>query len=202
MVGLSVAVVVCGASCWPVGPTANADQISSAKAQEQDLQKQVDAAADRVHRLTLSFEAASAQSAVLAQQVAADQADVAHLQSTAASTETALRKDAIMSYTGGMAVTPSVGARATDPAIRAAYLDVATGALSDTVDQYRTQEARVATAEAALTSELKASRAAQQSADEARQAALAEAGTVQAELVSIQGQIQSLEAQAAAAAAA
>jgi hypothetical protein len=203
MAGLSVAVVVTGASIWPAGAVAGADQISGAKAQAQQLQGQIEQAAGRIRVLTLAYEQATAQSAALGQQVAADQAALARLQSTASSTASALRKDAITSYTGGMAATPSVGATASDAAVRAAYLDVATGALTDDIDTYRTQEARIATAAATLASEWRASRKAQAAADQARTSALAEAGSVQAQLVDIQGRIQRLEsAQAAAQAAA
>ena len=201
MVGLSVAVVVAGAASWPAPPLAHADQLGGAKAQLEVLHRQIVAGAGHIRALTSAFEAATAQAGALTEQVRADQAQVARLRTVAAITESALRADAILSYTGGAAgASPSNGG-SSDPAVRAEYLDVAAGDLSDAVDRYRTQEAQVATAESSLSTELRASQAAEQATERARQAALADAAAVQAEMVSVQGQIQSLQAAQAAAAA-
>jgi hypothetical protein len=202
MVGLSVAVVVTGAASWPAPVLAHADQIGNAKAQLDALHRQIMAGAGHIRVLTSAFDAATAQAGALAEQVHADQGQVNRLRSVAATTESALRADAIVSYTGGAGGPSPSNAGSADPAVRAEYLEVAAGDLSDAVDLYRTQEAQVATAESSLATELKASQAAEQATERARQAALADAASVQADLVSVQGQLQSLEAAQAEAAAA
>ena len=199
MVGLTVAVVVFGASAWPEASSAHADQIGTAKAELQALHDRIVVGAGHIRALTGAFEAATARADVLSEQVRSDQAQVARLHNVAAVTATALRADAIISYTGGAAGASPVGAGSSDPAVRAEYLEVAAGDLSDAVDQYRTQEAQVATAESSLATELRASQAAEEATDRARQEALAEAASVQAQLSSVQGQLQTLEADQAAA---
>lgn len=198
MVGLSVAVVVFGASAYPLAREAGADSIGSAQAQVRALQAQVVDEAGRIRDLTLTYEQAETRAGSLAQQVATDQANLTRLQGTLTATATELRADAILSYTGGAASAPSGYAGSTDPAVRAEYLQVAAGNLSDAVDQYRTQEGQLAAAEASLATELRASRAAVGLADSARQNAIAQAGSVQAHLVAVQGQLQQLEAAQAA----
>jgi hypothetical protein len=202
MVGLSVAVVSFGASAWPVAGSAGADQITSTQAQLRSLQQRVVASASRIHTLTLSYEQATTQADALAQQVAADQADMARIRREVATTATELRNDAILSYTGGTTSTPSGLGASDDPAIRDEYLQVAAGNLSDTMDQYETQMGAEASAASALATEMKASQAAVRAAAQARGQALAQAATAQNQLDVVQGRLERLEAAQLAAQAA
>ena len=209
MVGLSVAVVTLGASLVPSAVQAGADQMGSTRAQLQSLQQQVVASAGRVRAMTLAYEQADAKASALAQQVEADQANLARLRNTMASTAAQLRTDAILSYTGGAGNAGSLRSTGgdtltssgapSDPAIREEYLQVAAGDLSDRVDQYRTQAGQVAAAAASLAAELRASRAAVEATAAAREAAIGAAGQVEAQLVSVQNRLQQLEASQAAA---
>jgi hypothetical protein len=202
MVGLSVAVVVFSAAAVPIASPAGADGIGSARAQVAELQQQMTTAGARIRALTVSYEQASTQAASLAQQAAADRAELDRLQGVAASMASALRADAILSYTGGAGGTAAGTAGSADPAVRMEYIEVAAGNLSDAVDQYRAQEVQVASAEKALDADLTAAGAALRAAATARQEAIAEATTVQSQLVSVQNRIQQLEAAQAAEAAA
>ena len=204
MVGLSVAVVSFGASLWPVTTAAQADQIGSAKAQISALQAQVMASASRIRQLTLSYQEANTRAGALAQQVAADRAQLAQLEGRVRATRDLLRQEAILGYTGA-SVDPSVGGNpqsaVNNPAIRAEYLQVASGDISNTVDRYRTQAAQLATAESQLAGEEKAASDAAAATDSARQQALSQAASVQGQLQQVQARLtQLLAAQAAAAA--
>ena len=202
MVGLSVAVVVFGASVVPASVAAQADQPTSLAGRLQALQYEVSATAGRIHALTLAYEQENTEAAALAQQVSTDRANAARLQSEAASTAATLRADAILSYTGGAPATGSPSAGSEDPAVRAVYLEVAAGDLGDAVDQYRTQEAELASAESGLAAELRASEAAAAATANARQIALGQAASVESQLTAYQTELQQLEAAAAAARAA
>ena len=204
MVGLSVAVVSFGAIAWPIPARASADPISSTKAQVSALQAQVVASAARIRTLTLAYEEANTKASSLAQQVATDRAALATLQGRLDSTRSALRQEAILGYTGASATPPEVAPGAIrDLAVRAEYLQVASGDISNILDRYRTEQAQVATAESALAGELSASDAAAAAAGSARQLAISEATSVQNQLDNAQGRLsQLLAAQAAARAAA
>ncbi|MBV9661894.1 MAG: transglycosylase family protein [Acidimicrobiales bacterium] len=195
MAGLTVAVVCFGAATWPVAGAARADQISLTRTQLQALQVQAAAGAAHIRQLTLAYDQASTQAASLTQQVAAGHAQLARFQSQLDTTRQALREDAINGYTGNASNAPSGSRRlggTEDPAVRAEYLQIAAGDVSEVVDQYRAQVANIAAASAALDSELRASQAAVRAADAARQAALGEAETVQAQLDAVQSQLSEL----------
>ncbi|HWE54547.1 MAG TPA: transglycosylase family protein [Acidimicrobiales bacterium] len=198
MAGLSVAVVLFGASTLPSAGPASAASISGTQAQVQALQAEVTASAQKVRTLTLAFQNASFQASSLAQQVSVDQSQLRALQAKEVTTVATLRNDAIISYTGGATATPSSGSLSLDPAIGEEYLEVVSGDLQDTADQYRTEEGQVTTAETALATELKASQKALAQSDAYRLAALQQASSVQVELVSVQSQLQRLEAAQAA----
>lgn len=206
MVGLSVAVVSFGASLWPAAPAAHADQITGARAQISQLQAQVTAAAGRIRQLTLAYQEANTRAGALAQQVAADRAQLSQLEGRVRATRHLLRQEAILGYTGAT-VDPVVGgsgaSAVNNPAIRAEYLQVASGDISNTVDQYRTQADQLATAESQLAREQKAASGAATATDAARQQALSDAASVQSQLQQVQGRLnQLLAAQAQAAATA
>ena len=203
MVGLSVAVVSFGAAGGPLLVRADADPVASAQAQQAQLQAQVMASANRIRSLTLAYEEAETEASALASQVQADRARIGQLESQVSSTRRALRIDAVLSYTGASSTTPGVVPTVgSDPAIRAEYLEVAAGDVSDTVDRYRAQETQIATAEQQLTAEMAASQAAARATEASRQEALAVAQSVQAQLQQVQTRITELVAARAAAQAA
>ena len=203
MVGLSVAVVCFGAAIGPMSGVAQADPISSTKAQVSTLQAQVVASAERIRALTLAYEEANTRASALSRQVATDRADMATLQARLDSTRNTLRREAILGYTGAEAVPPAASPGAVeDLAVRAEYLQVAAGDISNVLDQYRTQQFQLATAESALARESAASQTAVAAEASARQMAIAEATSVQNQLTGAQSRLQQLLAARAAAEAA
>jgi Transglycosylase-like domain len=202
MAGTSVAVVLFSAAVVLPATGAAADQISSTKDQLRALEAQVQTGASQIHELTLAYEQANLNVASLGQQVSADRAQVQQLQGQVAGSESLLRKEALLTYTGansGLGV-PNVS---TDPAVRAEYLQIATGDINDVVDHYRTQQRQLSTAESNLVSQEQAGEAAAQAAGAARQRVLSEAAAEQAQLDQVQQQLnQEIEAAAVAAAVA
>jgi hypothetical protein len=187
--GTSVAIVVFGASFGVVSTGARADPIAATKAQISAVQAQIEAGAGRVHALTVAFDQASLTAANLSEEVSADRAQIARLQSQVSSSQDVLRRQVIQSYTGGAA--SSFGGRlpAGDPSVRIEYLQVATGNLHDTLDQFRTQQRQLATAAGNLLQQERLSQAAAASMASARQQALAAAASEQAQLDQLQTQL-------------
>jgi hypothetical protein len=201
MVGVTVAVVLFGApAVLSTGP-AGADTIGGTRAQIDALEAAVQSGAARIHRLTLDFDQANLDAVSLAQQVGADQAAIVHLRGQVAASVSLLRQQAILSYTGGMSANLADTQGSTDPSVRAEYLQVAAGSITDTVDAYRFRQRQLATAEAGLAAQERASRAAANAAAAARSQALAEASAEQGRLAGLQSQLNQLEAAAALAAA-
>ena len=209
MAGRIVAVVLL---CAPLGPAllgpvgrAAADQngntnseITAAKQQISAIQSRVSAGATAIHALTVAFDQVSLQAQILSQQVAADETQIAELRQKVSTDQGALRKQAILSYTGGaVAPTGSLPAGA-DPSVRAEYLQVATGDMTQTVDQYRLEQAQLSVAAANLERQELASQAAEDQMSLTRANALRQAAAEQAQLTSLQVRLTSLEVQAAA----
>jgi peptidoglycan hydrolase CwlO-like protein len=200
MAGTSVAVVCSGAAFAAAAGPARADPIGDTRAQISATQAQIEAGAARVHSLTLAFQQANLEAATLGQQVRTDQAQIARLQRRVSGTEVMLRRQALLSYTGGTSSSVAVPVAGADPSVRAEYLQVATGDLNDTIDQFRTAQRQLANAAATLGHQQQLSRAAAGNADEARQQALAAAAGEQARLDQLQTQLNRyIEAAAVAA---
>jgi hypothetical protein len=143
----------------------------------------------------MAFDQANIQASDLAQQVSADQAALGQLQQKVDSSRAALRHEALMGYTGGAsagAAPTAAVAFGSDPSVRAEYLQVAAGNISNVVDQYRTQEQQLATAETNLTRQELASRAAMSAVESARQQALAQAAAEQSQLDQLQVRLNGL----------
>ncbi len=198
MVGLTVAVVLLGAP----GATAGADQIGATRDQISAVEARIAAGASQVHALTLKYEQASLQVTSLAQQVQADQLRIAQLQRQATLSETALRQQALQSYTSGSDGSTSAAGTSGDPAVRAEYLAVAAGSITDAVDRCRAQQRLLAAAERTLAQEQRSSAQAVGAAAAARQHALDDASVEQGRLEGLQSQLSQMQAAAAAAAAA
>jgi hypothetical protein len=183
----------------PISP-AGADPVAATKNQISAVQAQIEAGAAQVHALTLAYQQANLNASILGQQVQADRTQLGQLQSRASASQNLLRREALLSYTGGTGSDLGVPSATGDPAIRAEYLQVATGNIHDAVDQYRTQQRQLAAALGNLAQQEQASRAAGAAEANARQQALAEATAEQAQLDQLQGQLnQYVEAIAVAA---
>jgi hypothetical protein len=200
MAGLTVAVVsFSAAAVAPVG-TAGADQLGATKAQISVVEAQIEAGAGQLHTLTLAYQQANLNAGILAQQVQADQVQLNQLQTRVSGSQSLLRREVLLSYTGGTGSNLGAPAGTNDPSIRAEYLQVATGNIHDAVDQYRAQQRQVAAAMANLAQQERASQAAAAATAAARQQALSQAAAEQAQLDQLQGQLnQFVEAAAVAA---
>jgi hypothetical protein len=200
MVGISVAVVLFGATALGGIAGAGADPIGTTRSQISAVESQIYSGAAQVHQLTLAFEQANLDASSLSQQVGADQLEIAQLRTRVAASEGVLRKEALLSYTGDTGSDLGTPNSTTDPAVRAEYLQVAAGNIDDAVDQYRTEQRQLLTAEGDLSHQQQASQAAAAAAAEARQQALAQAAAEQSQLDRLQGQLsQYIEAAAIAA---
>jgi resuscitation-promoting factor RpfB len=203
MVGISVAVVFFGAAAVPTGLVAGADQLGATRDQVRSLQSQVASGAQQIRQLTLVYNQESFRATNLAQQVTADQADLSQLQGQVSSSRAVLREDAIISYMGGDAETGPVSPSGiSDPSIRAEYLDMAAGAITDAVDQYRTQERQLVAAEAVLTRQEESAQDAAIATAAARTQVLSAASREQQQLDALQARLSQLETTAALADAA
>jgi Transglycosylase-like domain len=151
----------------------------------------------------MAYDQANVQAMALAQQVNQDQIDLGQLQQEVDASRSALQREAIISYTGsGTPVMASQMSGVSDPAVRAVYVQVAVGDLTEAVDQYRTQQVKLNTAKSALDKQERASQAAVNAMAGARQEALAQAAAEQAQLDQLQGHLNQLVEAAAVAAAA
>jgi len=192
MAGIPVAVVLFGAFVFGPTATAGADQIGATQSQISALDAAIQTGATRVHEFTMAFDQANLNATSLAEQVSADQAQIGQLQGQAVASQTVLRQDALLSYTGAASSGLGVPSASTDPSVRAEYLQVAAGDINDAVDEYRTDERHLATAETNLNRQLQASRAAAAEAAQASQQALGLAASEQAQLDQLQGHLNQL----------
>jgi hypothetical protein len=190
-----------GAPAIVAGPPAMGATIGSTRAQLGVLEAAVQSGAARIHQLTMAFDQANLDANSLAQQVRADRAAIAQLQGQVAGSLSRLRRQAILSYTGGMGGNLAGTGASTDPSLRAEYLQVAAGSVTDAVDAYRAQQRQLAGAEAGLVGQERATQAAAMAAAAARQQALADASAEQAQIVGLQAELNQLEVAAAQAAA-
>lgn len=195
-----VACFVASALLVPVA--ASADQVGTVQAQISSVRAAIAASAARVHQLTAAFDQANLTAGDLAQQLAADQANLAATRRALAASEAILRDSALRSYTGGGGSVLATSGTALDPAVSSAYIDVAVGNLSDSVDQFDLRQHQLSDAEAAVAAQQRAALAAVAAASTARQAAIQEAVAAQGRLGDLQAQLDQLATAAAAAAAA
>ena len=200
MAGGSVAVVCSGVVLGTAIRPAGADPIGATRDQISATRAQIQAGAAQVHALTVAFQQANLEAGTLAQQVGVDQDQIAQLQGQLSGSERILRRQALLSYTGGASSNLDVRMASTDPSVGVEYLQVATGDLNDAVDQLRTQQGQLASVEATLARQEQQSEVAAASAAQARQQALAAATAEQDRLDQLQTQLnQYIEAAAVAA---
>jgi hypothetical protein len=191
-------------ACWLGAPTqrGGADTVGSLQGQIAAKEAQITATAARIHALAQQYTQASLAASNLAQQVAADNQRVAALKQQVASALSALRQEAIFSYTGGTLSGLNLNTQTggTDPSVRAEYLKIASGDVTDTVDQYHLEQRQLAGAEALLRQQEGQVQDQAEAAGKARQAALAAASTAEGQLNQLQAEL--VQAQQAAAQAA
>ncbi|MGH9054834.1 MAG: transglycosylase family protein [Acidimicrobiales bacterium] len=193
MAGIFMAIVLVAASAVGSVAPAGANQVGTIQNQMAALQAQVAAGAARVHALTVAYDQANIAAGTLAQQVGTDTSRIAQLEAQVDSSKANLKRQAILSYTGATATSNvSVLSGGVDPSVRAEYLQIASGDITDAVDSYRTQAGLLATARATLSRQEQASRTAASAAYRARQQALVVAGSEQAQLDSLQSQLDQL----------
>jgi hypothetical protein len=200
MAGISVAVVLFGASLAIPTGRASADPIATARAQIEAVQAQIANGAAQLHALTQAFQQANLTAVMLGQQVAADRAQIGQLQNRVSHSQGLLRRQALLSYTGGLPSGLSGATPRADPSVRSEYLQVAVGDLKDALDRFRAQQRQLSTAEANLAQQQRQSQAAADSTDQARQQALAAAAAEQAQLDQLQAQLSHFVEAAAVAA--
>ncbi len=195
MVGRLVAVVLFGAPvlAWSAAaPPAGADQLGSAKAQVDALQARVSAGATRIHNLTIAYDQANLTAANLNQQLSGAQATLGSLRAKMAASQAALRRQAVLSYTGSGVAQVSPPSNGAAVNVRDEYLTVVTGDVTDSVDHYRLDQQRLQAATALVNQEQTASQQAAAAAAQARQQALSEASSEQARLGQFQAQLARL----------
>jgi peptidoglycan hydrolase CwlO-like protein len=187
-----------------LAPCAAADPVGDTQNQIAALEQQINAGAAQIHQLTAAFQEANLQAATLAQQVSTDTATLASMQQQLASREKAVTSAALGQYTGQQPPPGSIAALGeADPAVKAVYLEVATGSVSDSVDQLRVSQLQVQQQRQVLATEQQQAQAAVQAADAARTQALSLATTEQNRLGGLQQQLaQEVAAKQAADAAA
>jgi cytoskeletal protein RodZ len=193
LVGLAAVVVGLAARVTPV----SADALQNAEARVTDLSEQAVNVAVLVHQMSVRFEADRAETGYLREQLAISQTAVLSLQLRSSRTESLLRQEALRSYVDEV---PAAGSAAPlamnliELDARTTYLSLAAGDISDTIDQYRLDQAELSTAigtrEVALRHEL----AAEKVAGNQRVLALREAGSLQLLLAQAQVQAQELSA--------
>jgi Transglycosylase-like domain len=179
------------------GGAASADSIGSAQARADRLAAGIAAGAARIRGLEASFYQASDASATAASQLARTQAQLERIQRRVDAGRALLRSQAVTAYVGGPST--ATGRAVEDLVVRGEYLRLATGAVTDALDQLRVNAANLRRSEADVRRSQAAAMAAAGRVSHARQAALAEAGRQQAALDQVQGQLAVLLADAQAA---
>ena len=193
-----------GWATWGLGPRpAFAVTTASVKAQISSLQAQFAAAGTAVHRATVAYQEALATEQALAGELSADRGRAAQAAASLAASEAALRNELVGAYVGGYFVTPAApvslnGVGVADPAVSEGYISVATDTVRGVIDRYQTAHSAWVDSVATVSASEKQSQEALSAASTARVAALAEASSVSQQIVGLQSQLSSLEAQAGA----
>jgi len=179
--------------------TAGADSVTAVRDRMEALEHQIIADAARIHTLAQSYTQEALGEQSLAQAIASQQVQIDALSVTVAARRTALRGELVLGYVGEYSGVPAgemAGTGVTDPAVRLAYIAIATGSLRDTLDSYTATRAALAGARSQLVSEQASRRAAAARAAAARRAALADVAAAQGRLDQLQVQLISLQRQA------
>jgi hypothetical protein len=182
-----------------VVPLASAGQIDQAKTRVASLSASVLREAELVHTLSVRYRTDAARAAVLRKELSSSKATLRAVKRRYRSTESMLQEEAVISYAGGIpAIDPTE--RASNQYIadtdRAAYLTVAVGNLSQTLEQFQIDQADLASVMTARKIALHKAMVAKQAADSAWKEALSQAASLQAMLSEARGQVATLSAKA------
>ncbi len=193
LVGLAAVVVSLAGRVTP----ASGDALQNAETRAADVSQQALTVAVLVHQMSVRFEADRAETGFLREQLTISQAAVESLKLRSSQTEALLRQEALRSYvdeapTAASAV-PLAGSLMELDA-QSTYLSLATGDISDTIDQFHLDQAQLATAVSTRELQLRHEVAAQEAAGDQRTLALREAGSLQVLLAQAQVQIAALKA--------
>jgi hypothetical protein len=203
MASIAAAVVCASAALVTAIPSADADPIAATRSQIADQQNHLVAAAEHIRQLTSTYEQDSTRAQTLAQQVAADQASLESVQAQLARTVVALRAEAIADYTGRFdETTMDTGGSITDPAVKAVYVQFATGEQEQILDSYHLQLRQVTSARDSLVRQSDAATDAVKLTTSARQEAIDQATALQTSFNQLQGRLAQLVADDAKAKAA
>jgi Transglycosylase-like domain len=190
MVGLLVAIV---SGIVAPAAIAQADPVSSARSQIQDLQASIEAQSTHLHQLTDAYNSDVLQADQLQQQVNATNGQLKSLAGQVAQSESTVRQVAVLSYTGAIDTSPSVNVT---PLISDEYINVTVGDLSDAEDQLRSSQRQTTTQLQTLRQAEQAKATQVSAAATARQQALNQANSEQQALASDQQQLTALIAAA------
>jgi peptidoglycan hydrolase CwlO-like protein len=185
------------------GP-AVADQ-SGTQAQADQLAAQIARLATHIHDLTTQFQSANAQASSATSQLADARNQLGVVQRQVDAGRAVLRREAVNAYVADAShsVQRAVGTSkgAINLLLRREYLSMATGDLNDTLDQLRVRVQVLQADQATIDQAQQTAHRAVAQAAQARQAALAAAGKLDATLAQVKGQLAREVADAAARAA-
>jgi len=170
----------------PFAGTASASTVSKSASRVAELNDSKLAAAERVHELTLRYEADAAAANYLETEAATNRANVLSLRSLYDQTKSRLQQEAVISYMGGApSLTGTGGTSAASAgewvsqADQAAYERVAVGDLTETLGRFRLEEATLSTALAGYRRSLQRDLAAEAAVAGSRHQALEQAASLQ-----------------------
>ena len=192
-----------GASLVAIGPGAefaSADPISSERARAAALAQEIAAEQAQVESLSNQFDGAEYPLTQVQAQVATARRDLATATVTADKIRAAVTREAVKEYTSG-GFLPQMGqlsSASVDPLIAESYFQMATGNQADALDQYRSAERTLADKQQSLDRSEKAAAGAVNAMVGRRQAVMAAQYQAQATLNGVNGQIATLVAQAQA----
>jgi hypothetical protein len=161
------------------------------------VEHQVIADASRIHDLTESYVQAQLAVEGLTSEVGSEQAEIDALSSDVASSRAELRGELILGYVGEYSGSPAMSglesSGVADPAVRAGYIDIATGRLRDTLDSFTARRDELSGWRARLVAALASRQRAAHEAASLRDAALTDARLAQTRLDQLQTQLTSLQ---------
>ncbi len=179
------------------GAPATADPLQTAQARATELSDQALSQASVVQELSSRYKRDKAQAVFLGEQVTSSQRTVQSLVRRSDRTETDLRQEALLSYVDEVPADGSIGQLAgnlIELADQKTYLTLAVGDMTDTLDQFRLDQADLSTAIAARRTAFHEAVSAEKVASNQRALALDEAASLQELLSQARSQVAALAA--------
>ncbi|MHB1486709.1 MAG: transglycosylase family protein [Acidimicrobiales bacterium] len=200
-----MSVVVIAAAIFGFLPVAQAgaDQVGATQAQVNSLAGRITAGAANLHRLGMAYDAARAQASLADQQIIDAQRQIATANHQIAASRSILSRDAVQQYMAGgnlSGLTVLVRGKSSQAYVRAAYLNVASGSLTDAVDKLKLYENQASSGLAALKRAQQRSHDALAAAAKTRSDAQAQVSQEESVLAGLKGSLAVLVIQAQAAA--